>query len=226
VKPWIETRKFWFAMDHVIDDEARGENWRLRRITPDRQSLDRWLDGLIAELNEGQWEIKAVLPVDRGRTYQEIAPLPPAPDPKKARKASDPPPPVVDAYGVGWGASVTWAVCIIAQRSTWLSDDDYRRRVEAREAGEQKVERDRKREEARQQNAAVETEIAPLQLEREKISQFAITHQKSLFGKSGWQFRDTRYATEAEAEAARGAALAELDGKIAALRDKLVPLID
>jgi hypothetical protein len=226
VKPWIETRKFWFTMNHAVEDEARGENWRLRRITPDRLSLDRWLDGLIDELNDGQWEIKAILPLDRGRTYQEIAPLPDPAEAKKARKAGDAAAPVIDAYGVGWGTSVVWSVCFIAQRTLWLSDDDYRRRVAERDGGDRKLERDRRREQARQQAAGLEAEIAPLRLEREKLAQAPIAFQKALFGKSGWQFKETRYASQAEAEAARAAALAELDTRIATLAERLPPLLD
>jgi hypothetical protein len=224
VKPWIETRKFWFSMDQSIDDEARGENWRLRRVTPDRDALDGWLTRLIDEFNQGQWEIKTVIPVDRGRVYQEIAPLPPV-EPKKARKAAEAEPPQVDAYGLGWGTATTWAICVVAQRTTWLSEDDYAKRLAERTSAETSEAVKSARDDARKQNLALEAEIANLLLERDKLAQVRIAHQKSLFGKSGWQFGQTRYASESEAEAARAAAIADLDTRVAGLRNKLMPIL-
>jgi hypothetical protein len=224
VKPWIETRKFWFNMDQTMDDEARGENWRLRRVTPDRDALDGWLTRLIEEFNQGQWEIKTVIPIDRGRVYQEIAPLPPV-EPKKGRKQTEADLPQVDAYGLGWGTATTWAICIVAQRTIWLSDEDYAKRIAERSTAEASDEVKTIREESRKQNLAIEAEIANLLLERDKLAQARIAHQKSLFGKSGWQFGQTRYASESEAEAARAAAIADLDTRIAALRNKLLPIL-
>lgn len=219
MKPWVSTRHVVLGLEPETGDLADGA---LRFVAPDHGGLDLALGKLVAELNAEQWEIKAVVPLTGAVASEGVAHAPIALASPNAGGKQAPIP--TTPIGQPWAAPVTRALCIVAQRTEWIEDEEYRARTAAMNEAIRSAEHARERERIRTHNQAVQARIEGLKIDLAAVHGAEIGEGKGgLFRKGTFSFRDQRYPTREEAIAARDERIAELQIEIGALEKQVLP---
>ncbi len=98
--PWIETKQFTLDLFPNWTKTEGDKEWSLGAVTVDVSDITARLDKLIASLNEDQWEIKMVVPLDKSLTYHEHQKVVRQGNRREAEA-------VLGAFGLGWAAGTT-----------------------------------------------------------------------------------------------------------------------
>ncbi len=213
--PWVTTRQFTVDLFPSWSKSEGDREWSLGSVTIDVTQVTARLEKLIEELNEDQWEVKFIVPLDKSLTFHEHQ--------KVMRKSSKrEPDEVLGAFGLGWAAATTAAFIVVAQRTEWLTDAAYQARLDAREAKLGQEERQRLRERILDENAAVNAEISAAQQALADLRNGDVQVRKSgLLRTEKYVFEGREFASRAEAASARSARMAELEAQLQALPLKL-----
>ncbi|QCI66724.1 hypothetical protein [Phreatobacter stygius] len=216
--PWIATKQFTVDLFPSWTKTEGDKEWSLGAVTVDVPDITAKLDQLIASLNEDQWEIKLVVPLDKSLTYHEHQ--------KVMRQGSRrEPEAVLGAFGLGWAANTTASLLVVCQRTEWLDAIDYKARIKARQDRIDGEARRRDRAQILEQNAAVNAKITAAQKALEDLKANGVAIKKSGFLR-GEKFvvAGIDYTNRTEAEAAHRARLGELEADLAALPKQLKSL--
>lgn len=216
--PWIATKQFTLDLFPTWTRNEGDKDWSLGAITVDVTEIGKRLDKLIAELNEDQWEIKMVVPLDKSLTYHDhqriVRP--------GARKE---PETVLGGFGLGWAANATASMLVLCQRTEWLTESEYKARMKARDeklAAEEAVKR---REAVLAHNAAINAKVTAAQKLLESFRSVGVESRKSGFLRGEkFVFDGVEYATRGEADAAMKARIAELEVELAGYPAQLKPI--
>lgn len=216
--PWIETKQFTIDLFPSWTKTEGDKDWSLGAVTVDVPQVTSRLDQLIASLNEDQWEIKMVVPLDKSLTYHEHQKVVRAGNRKE-------PEAVLGAFGLGWAAGTTASLLVVCQRTEWLDPSDYRARIKERNdrlAGERNR---RERMIAQEHNAAINARITQAQKQLDDLKTHGVVVKKSGFLRGEKFVVDgTEYTNRTEAESALRARIGELEADLAALPRQLKPL--
>ncbi len=213
--PWIETKQFTVDLFPNWTKTEGDKEWSLGAVTVDVPAITSRLDQLIASLNEDQWEIKMVVPLDKSLTYHEHQ--------KVVRAGSRrEPEAVLGAFGLGWAAGTTASLLVVCQRTEWLEAADYRARIDARNAKLAGVQRERDRALALEHNAAVNAKITAAQTVLDDLKTHGVKVKKSGFLRGEKFVVDgAEFTNRTEAESALRARMGELEADLAALPRQL-----
>jgi len=216
--PWIATKQFTVDLFPSWTKTEGDKEWSLGAVTVDVPDITAKLDQLIASLNEDQWEIKLVVPLDKSLTYHEHQ--------KVLRQGNRrEPEAVLGAFGLGWAANTTASLLVVCQRTEWLDAADYKARIKARQDRIDGELRLRDRTQILEQNRAVNAKITAAQKALEELKANGVATKKSGFLR-GEKFvvAGIDYTNRTEAEAAHRARLGELEADLAALPKQLKTL--
>lgn len=213
--PWIETKQFSVDLFPNWTKTEGDKEWSLGAVTVDVPEITKRLDQVIASLNEDQWEIKMVVPLDKSLTYHEHQ--------KVVRSGSRrEPEAVLGAFGLGWAGGTTSSLLIVCQRTEWLDPADYKARIKARNdklAGEQ---RSRDRVVAVEHNTVINAKITAAQKVLDDLRTNGVTVKKSGFLRGEKFVVDVaEFTNRTEAESALRARIGELEADLAALPKQL-----
>ncbi len=215
--PWIETKQFTVDLFPSWAKTEGDKEWSLGAVTVDVTDISRRLDQVIAELNQDQWEIKMVVPLDKSLTYHEHQKVVRQGNRREAEA-------VLGAFGLGWAAGTTASLMIVCQRTEWLDQADYKARIKVRNdrlAGEQ---RSRDRETSLEHNKGVNAKITAAQRILDDLRTNGVTVKKSGFLRGEKFVVDTaEFSNRTEAESALRARIGELEADLAALPRQLKP---
>lgn len=213
--PWIATKQFTVDLFPSWTKTEGDKEWSLGAVTVDVPDITAKLDQLIASLNEDQWEIKLVVPLDKSLTYHEHQ--------KVLRQGNRrEPEAVLGAFGLGWAANTTASLLVVCQRTEWLDQADYKARIKARQDRIDGEARLRDRGQILEQNRIVNAKITAAQKALEELKANGVVAKKSGFLR-GEKFvvAGIDYTNRTEAEAAHRARLGELEADLAALPKQL-----
>lgn len=216
--PWIATKQFTVDLFPSWTKTEGDKEWSLGAVTVDVPDITAKLDQLIASLNEDQWEIKLVVPLDKSLTYHEHQ--------KVLRQGNRrEPEAVLGAFGLGWAANTTASLLVVCQRTEWLDQADYKARIKARQDRIDGEARLRDRGQTLEQNRIVNAKITAAQKALEELKANGVVAKKSGFLR-GEKFvvAGIDYTNRTEAEAAHRARLGELEADLAALPKQLKAL--
>lgn len=216
--PWIETKQFTVDLFPNWTKTEGDKEWSLGAVTVDVPEITSRLDQLIASLNEDQWEIKMVVPLDKSLTYHEH---------QKVVRAGNrrEPEAVLGAFGLGWAAGTTASLLVVCQRTEWLEASDYRSRIDARNARLAGAQRDRDRALALEHNATVNAKITAAQAVLDDLKTNGVKVKKSGFLRGEKFVVDgAEFTNRTEAESALRARIGELEADLAALPRQLKPM--
>lgn len=213
--PWIETKQFTVDLFPNWTKTEGDKEWSLGAVTVDVPAITSRLDQLIASLNEDQWEIKMVVPLDKSLTYHEHQ--------KVVRAGSRrEPEAVLGAFGLGWAAGTTASLLVVCQRTEWLEAADYRARIDARNAKLAGAQRERDRAQALEHNATVNAKITAAQTVLDDLKTNGVKVKKSGFLRGEKFVVDgAEFTNRTEAESALRARIGELEADLAALPRQL-----
>ena len=213
--PWIETKQFTVDLFPNWTKTEGDKEWSLGAVTVDVPEITSRLDQLIASLNEDQWEIKMVVPLDKSLTYHEH---------QKVVRAGNrrEPEAVLGAFGLGWAAGTTASLLVVCQRTEWLEASDYRARIDARNAKIAGAQRERDRALALEHNAAINAKITAAQTVLDDLKTNGVKVKKSGFLRGEKFVVDgAEFTNRTEAESALRARIGELEADLAALPRQL-----
>jgi hypothetical protein len=216
--PWIETKQFTVDLFPNWTKTEGDKEWSLGAVTVDVPEITTRLDQLIASLNEDQWEIKMVVPLDKSLTYHEH---------QKVVRAGNrrEPEAVLGAFGLGWAAGTTASLLVVCQRTEWLEASDYRSRIDARNARLAGAQRERDRAVALEHNTAVNAKITAAQAVLDDLKTNGVKVKKSGFLRGEKFVVDgAEFTNRTEAESALRARIGELEADLAALPRQLKPM--
>jgi hypothetical protein len=216
--PWIATKQFTVDLFPSWTKTEGDKEWSLGAVTVNVPEITAKLDQLIAELNEDQWEIKMVVPLDKSLTYHEHQ--------KVVRQGNRrEPEAVLGAFGLGWAGGTTSSLLIVCQRTEWLEPSEYKARIDARRHKLAAEERRRERAIVQEQNMGVNAKITASQKLLADLKTNGVEVRKSGFLR-GEKFvvGGQEYATRTEAESALAARLGEVEADLAALPKLLKPM--
>ncbi|MCZ0732615.1 hypothetical protein [Phreatobacter sp. AB_2022a] len=216
--PWIATKQFTVDLFPSWTKTEGDKDWSLGAVTVDVPDIAKRLDQLIASLNEDQWEIKMVVPLDKSLTYHEHQ--------KVVRQGTRrEPEAVLGAFGLGWAAGTTASLLVVCQRTEWLDASEYKARIKARQDRMDGETRQRERSQIIEQNAAINAKITTAQKQLEELKANGVTVKKSgLLRSEKFLVGGVEYTNRTEAEAAHRARLGELEADLAALPKQLKSL--
>jgi hypothetical protein len=213
--PWIETKQFTVDLFPSWAKTEGDKEWSLGAVTVDVSDITKRLDQVITQLNEDQWEIKMVVPLDKSLTYHEHQKVVRQGNRREAEA-------VLGAFGLGWAAGTTSSLLIVCQRTEWLDQADYKARIKTRNdkiTGEQ---RSRDRVVAVEHNTAVNAKITAAQKILDDLRTNGVTVKKSGFLRGEKFVVDTaEFTNRTEAESALRARIGELEADLAALPRQL-----
>ena len=216
--PWIETKQFTLDLFPNWTKTEGDKEWSLGAVTVDVSDITARLDRLIASLNEDQWEIKMVVPLDKSLTYHEHQKVVRQGNRREAEA-------VLGAFGLGWAAGTTSSLLVVCQRTEWLEAHDYRARIDARNARIADARREVDRAAAIEHNNAVNAKITAAQAILDDLRTNGVKTKKSGFLRGEKFVVDTlEFANRTEAESALRARIGELEADLAALPRQLKPL--
>ena len=219
MKPWVATRHVVIDLEPEAGDLPGGT---LRFVRPDGGALDLALARLVAELNAEQWEIKAVVPLNGALASEGVAHAPVAPPGSNSGSKGGPIP--TTPIGQPWAAPVTHALCVVAQRTEWLADEEYARRLTALNETIREAELERERERIRAHNQAVQARIEGLRMDLATAHGAEVSKGAGgLFRKGSFSFQNRSYPTREDAIQARDERIAELQIEIGALERQILP---
>jgi hypothetical protein len=216
--PWIETKQFTVDLFPNWTKTEGDKEWSLGAVTVDVPEITSRLDQLIASLNEDQWEIKMVVPLDKSLTYHEH---------QKVVRAGNrrEPEAVLGAFGLGWAAGTTASLLVVCQRTEWLEASDYRSRIDARNARLAGAQRERDRAFAVEHNTAINAKITAAQTVLDDLKTNGVKVKKSGFLRGEKFVVDgAEFTNRTEAESALRARIGELEADLAALPRQLKPM--
>ncbi len=216
--PWIETKQFTVDLFPNWTKTEGDKEWSLGAVTVDVPEITSRLDQLIASLNEDQWEIKMVVPLDKSLTYHEH---------QKVVRAGNrrEPEAVLGAFGLGWAAGTTASLLVVCQRTEWLEAADYRSRIDARNARLAGAQRERDRALALEHNNAINAKITAAQAVLDDLKTNGVKVKKSGFLRGEKFVVDgAEFSNRTEAESALRARIGELEADLAALPRQLKPM--
>ena len=216
--PWIATKQFTVDLFPSWTKTEGDKDWSLGAVTVDVPDIAKRLDQLIASLNEDQWEIKLVVPLDKSLTYHEHQ--------KVVRQGTRrEPEAVLGAFGLGWAAGTTASLLVVCQRTEWLDASEYKTRIKARQDRMDGETRQRERAQIIEQNTAINAKITTAQKQLEELKANGVTVKKSgLLRSEKFLVGGVEYTNRTEAEAAHRARLGELEADLAALPKQLKSL--
>jgi hypothetical protein len=213
--PWIETKQFTVDLFPSWAKTEGDKDWSLGAVTVDVSDIAKQLDQVIAQLNQDQWEIKMVVPLDKSLTYHEHQKVVRQGNRREAEA-------VLGAFGLGWAAGTTASLLIVCQRTEWLDQADYKARIKLRNdriTGEQ---RSRERAAAVEHNTAINAKITAAQKILDDLRTNGVTVKKSGFLRGEKFVVDTaEFTNRTEAESALRARIGELEADLAALPRQL-----
>lgn len=216
--PWIETKQFTVDLFPSWAKTEGDKEWSLGAVTVDVGDISRRFDQVIAELNQDQWEIKMVVPLDKSLTYHEHQKVVRQGNRREAEA-------VLGAFGLGWAAGTTASLLLVCQRTEWLDQADYKARIKVRNdklAGEQRA---RDRETSLEHNKGINAKITAAQKVLDDLRTNGVTVKKSGFLRGEKFVVDTaEFTNRTEAESALRARIGELEADLAALPRQLRPL--
>lgn len=216
--PWIETKQFTVDLFPSWAKTEGDKEWSLGAVTVDVGDIAKRLDEVIAQLNQDQWEIKMVVPLDKSLTYHEHQKVVRQGNRREAEA-------VLGAFGLGWAAGTTASLLIVCQRTEWLDQADYRARIKVRNdrlAGEQRT---RDRATAVEHNKVVNAKITEAQRILDDLKANGVKTKKSGFLRGEKFVVDTaEFSNRTEAESALRARIGELEADLAALPRQLRPV--
>lgn len=216
--PWIETKQFTLDLFPNWTKTEGDKEWSLGAVTVDVSDITARLDRLIASLNEDQWEIKMVVPLDKSLTYHEHQKVVRQGNRREAEA-------VLGAFGLGWAAGTTSSLLVVCQRTEWLEAADYRARIDARNARIADARREVDRAAAIEHNNAVNAKITAAQVLLDDLLTNGVKVKKSGFLRGEKFVVDTQeFANRTEAESALRARIGELEADLASLPRQLKPL--
>ncbi len=219
MKPWVATRHVVIDLEPEAGDLPGGT---LRFVRPDGGALDLALAKLVAELNAEQWEVKAMVPLNGALASEGVAHAPIALPGSSAgsKGAAIPATPI----GQPWAAPVTYALGIVAQRTEWIADEEYSRRLATLNETIREAELERERERIRAHNQAVQARIEGLRMDLATAHGAEVAKGGGgLFRKGSFSFQNRSYPTREEALQARDERIAELQIEIGALERQILP---
>lgn len=213
--PWITTKQFHIDLFPSWNKTEGDKDWSLGAVTVDVGDAAGRFERLIAELNEDQWEVKMVVPLDKSLTYHEHQ--------KVVRQGTrKEPEAVLGAFGLGWAAPTTAALIVVCQRTEWLTEEEYRGRITARRDRLAAEARNKERASVIAHNAAVNAKITAAQKMLDDIRAVGVEARKSGFLRGEkFVFNGTEFTTRAEAEAAMKAKVTDLETDLVALPRQL-----
>lgn len=216
--PWITTKQFTVDLFPAWTKTEGDKEWSLGAVTVNVPEITAKLDQLIADLNEDQWEIKMVVPLDKSLTYHEHQ--------KVVRQGNRrEPEAVLGAFGLGWAGGTTSSLLIVCQRTEWLEPSAYRARIDARNHKLAAEERRKERALVQEQNMGVNAKITAAQKLLSDLKTNGVEIRKSGFLR-GEKFvvGGVEYSNRTEAESALAARLGEVEADLAALPKQLKPM--
>lgn len=212
--PWIATKQFTIDLFPSWSKTEGDKEWSLGAVTVDVTDVASRLDAMISALNEDQWEIKLVVPLDKSLTYHEHQKVSRAGSKKDAES-------VLAAFGLGWAAGATSSLMIVCQRTEWLDAGEYKARVAARRA---KVEADAARRDRAAivaHNAAVNAKITAEQKRLEHLKTGVEVRKSGFLRGEKFFVNGVEFPTRSEAEAALRVRIGEVEADLAALPRQL-----
>lgn len=213
--PWIETKQFTVDLFPNWTKTEGDKEWSLGAVTVDVPEIASRLDQLIASLNEDQWEIKMVVPLDKSLTYHEHQKVVRQGNRREAEA-------VLGAFGLGWAAGTTASLLVVCQRTEYLEAADYRARIDARNARLADSQRERDRAAALEHNNAVNAKITAAQKLLDDLRTNGVKVKKSgLFRGEKFVVDTAEFTNRTEAESALRARIGELEADLAALPRQL-----
>jgi len=213
--PWIETKQFTVDLFPNWTKTEGDKEWSLGAVTVDVPEITSRLDQLIASLNEDQWEIKMVVPLDKSLTYHEHQKVVRQGNRREAEA-------VLGAFGLGWAAGTTASLLVVCQRTEYLEAADYRARIDARNARLADSQRERDRAAALEHNNAINAKITAAQRLLDDLRTNGVKTKKSgLFRGEKFVVDTAEFTNRTEAESALRARIGELEADLAALPRQL-----
>jgi hypothetical protein len=213
--PWIETKQFTVDLFPNWTKTEGDKEWSLGAVTVDVPEITSRLDQLIASLNEDQWEIKMVVPLDKSLTYHEHQKVVRQGNRREAEA-------VLGAFGLGWAAGTTASLLVVCQRTEYLEAADYRARIDARNARLADSQRERDRATALEHNNAINAKITAAQKLLDDLRTNGVKTKKSgLFRGEKFVVDTAEFTNRTEAESALRARIGELEADLAALPRQL-----
>lgn len=213
--PWIETKQFTVDLFPTWTKTEGDKDWSLGAVTVDVPQITSRLDQLIASLNEDQWEIKMVVPLDKSLTYHEHQKVVRAGTRKE-------PEAVLGAFGLGWAAGTTASLLVVCQRTEWLDPVDYKARIKARNDRLTGERNKRERAIAQEHNAGINARITQAQKVLDDLKTNGVVVKKSGFLRGEKFVVDgAEFSNRTEAESALRARIGELEADLAALPKQL-----
>lgn len=213
--PWIETKQFTVDLFPNWTKTEGDKEWSLGAVTVDVPEITSRLDQLIASLNEDQWEIKMVVPLEKSLTYHEHQKVVRQGNRREAEA-------VLGAFGLGWAAGTTASLLVVCQRTEYLEAADYRARIDARNARLADTQRERDRAAALEHNNAVNAKITAAQKLLDDLRTNGVKVKKSgLFRGEKFVVDTAEFTNRTEAESALRARIGELEADLAALPRQL-----
>jgi hypothetical protein len=213
--PWIETKQFTVDLFPNWTKTEGDKEWSLGAVTVDVPEITSRLDQLIASLNEDQWEIKMVVPLDKSLTYHEHQKVVRQGNRREAEA-------VLGAFGLGWAAGTTASLLVVCQRTEYLEAADYRTRIDARNARLADSQRERDRATALEHNNAINAKITAAQKLLDDLRTNGVKVKKSgLFRGEKFVVDTAEFTNRTEAESALRARIGELEADLAALPRQL-----
>lgn len=216
--PWIETKQFTVDLFPSWTKTEGDKEWSLGAVTVDVGTIGQRLDAVIAELNQDQWEIRMVVPLDKSLTYHEHQKVVRQGNRREAEA-------VLGAFGLGWAAGTTSSLLIVCQRTEWLDAADYKARMKVRNDKLAAEQRDRDRLTAGEHNKIVNAKITAAQHVLDGLKANGVTVKKSGFLRGEKFIVDgAEFTNRTEAESALRARIGELEADLAALPKQLRPV--
>jgi hypothetical protein len=210
--PWITTRSFLIDLQPNWVKTSGNTDWAMGRIGVDLGTIHERLEKLVEELNQDQWEIKLIQPLEKGVTYHEHQKVVQA----ASRRAAET---TIGAIGLGWGAQVTSGYMVIAQRTQYLTESEYIKRRDERETANDGSNEKQRRAKIMANNDRINQEIAQLQSELIYLrSNNAIQMKKlGLLRGEKYTYKNVDYNTIEEADAVKTSRIVELEERLTLL---------
>lgn len=213
--PWIETKQFTVDLFPAWTKTEGDKEWSLGAVTVDVGTISQRLDDVIAQLNQDQWAIKMVVPLDKSLTYHEHQKVVRQGNRREAEA-------VLGAFGLGWAAGTTSSLLIVCQRTEYLDQADYRARMKLRNDKLNAEQRDRDRIAAGEHNKVINAKITAAQRTLDDLKANGVTVKKSGFLRGEKFVVDgAEFTNRTEAESALRARMGELEADLAALPKQL-----
>lgn len=219
--PWITTRSFLIDLQPNWVKTSGNGDWAMGRVGVDLGTIHERLEKLVEELNQDQWEIKLIQPIEKGISYHEHQ--------KVVQSASRrAPESTIGAIGLGWGTQVTSGYMIIAQRTQYLAESEYIKRRDERANSNDGLDERTRRAKITSNNERINSEIAQLQSELNHLRSLNSIQVKKtgLLRGEKFNFNGIDYNSMEEAEAVKTSRIVELEERLTLLPLDLKLLAD